>query len=77
MKFIAYTCFGVLGYYKGRPNFQFNLCSIKEFYKISGWSLLWTTIVVHDIYVIVISQHEWVILVITWVRGEAKDLGNN
>ena len=30
---------------------------------------------VHD--VIVISQYEWVILVITQVRGKAEDEGNN
>ena len=29
------------------------------------------------VYVIVISQYKWVILVITQVQGEAEDEGNN
>jgi len=32
---------------------------------------------VQNKYVIVISQYEWVILVITWVQGKAEDEGNN
>jgi len=30
-----------------------------------------------EYYVIVISQYEWVILIITQVRGKAEDKGNN
>jgi len=49
-----WQCFGELGYYKKserilKPSgLVFVMCSIREFYKISGWSLLWATIVVHN-----------------------------